>query len=262
MDSRAQTPHPAEPVVGPGPVGLAGPARLNALPEQRVAQGADAKSGEEFEVFAALAVCEREWAGLNPRARMRDPLTVDDVLSSRLISSPLRLLDICLVTDGGVACVVTSPEVAASLDRPPVYSRGYGDNAESQTITAFSDLTRPMLYRRAAEQAFTMAALGPEDVDLVYAYDPTTSFALWGLEEMGFAERGEGARLVESGALRPGGICLLSDQDRVAAAALRETLTAEGFTYTMQPARAGEPGGRRVKGTIYRIGWPASAVPP
>jgi acetyl-CoA acetyltransferase len=157
------------------------------------------------EVFAGLAVGEREWARMNPGARMREPLAAEDVLASRMISSPLRLLDICLVTDGGVAIVVTARDVAQTLDQTPVYIRGYGDAAESQTITALSDLARPALYRRAAEQAFAMAELGPEDVDLVYAYDPTTSFALWGLEEMGFAERGEAAALVESGALKPGG---------------------------------------------------------
>ncbi len=157
------------------------------------------------EAFAGLAVAEREWAGMNDGARMRDPLTVDDVLASRMISSPLRLLDLCLVTDGGVAVVVTSAEIARSLERAPVYIRGYGDQAESQTITALSDLVRPALFRRAAEQAYGMAGIGPEDVDLVYAYDPATSFALWGLEELGFAEPGRGVELVESGALGPGG---------------------------------------------------------
>lgn len=157
------------------------------------------------EAFAGLAVAEREWARLNPGARMRDPLTVDDVLASRMISSPLHLLDFCLVTDGGAALVVTTPEIAETLDRQPVYIRGYGDQAESQTITALSDLTRPTLYRKAAEQAYRMADLGPDDVDVVCVYDPATSFALWGLEELGFAERGRAVELVESGALGPGG---------------------------------------------------------
>ena len=157
------------------------------------------------EVFAGLAVAEREWARLTDGARMREPLTVADVLSSRMISSPLRLLDLCLVTDGGVAVVVTTPEIAETLAKAPVYIRGYGDQAESQTITMLSDLTSPALYRKAAEQAFSMAGLGPEDVDLVYAYDPASSFALWGLEQMGFAEPGGGRDLVESGALSPGG---------------------------------------------------------
>lgn len=157
------------------------------------------------EVFAGIAVAQREWARMNEGARMRDPLTVDDVLASRMISSPLRLLDFCLITDGGAALVVTSPQVAESLEKQPVYIRGYGDQAESQTITALSDLTRPALYRKAAEQAYAMAGLGSEDIDVVCAYDPATSFALWGLEELGFAERGCGRELVESGALGPGG---------------------------------------------------------
>jgi acetyl-CoA acetyltransferase len=157
------------------------------------------------EVFAGVAVAQRQWARMNEGARMRDPLTVEDVLASRMISSPLRLLDFCLITDGGAALVVTTPQIAETLDKQPVYIRGYGDQAESQTITALSDLTRPTLYRRAAEQAYRMAGLGPEDIDVVCAYDPATSFALWGLEELGFAERGRGRDLVESDALGPGG---------------------------------------------------------
>lgn len=161
--------------------------------------------GVGSEVFAGLAVAEREWARMNDGARMRGELTVEDVLASRMISSPLRLLDLCLVTDGGVAIVVTTPKIAQTLEKAPVYIRGYGDQAESQTITMLSDLASPALYRNAAGQAFRMAGLGPEDVDIVYAYDPATSFALWGLEQMGFAEPGRGRDLVESGALSPGG---------------------------------------------------------
>ena len=157
------------------------------------------------DAFAGLAVVERAWAGLHPGARMRTPLTLDDVLRSRMICSPLHLLDICLVTDGGAALVITGAEHVGASKKPPVYIRGYGDAAESQNVTALSDLTQPSLYRRAAERAFAMADLGPSDVDIVYPYDATTSFALWGLEQMGFAEPGQSRELVAEGAFAPGG---------------------------------------------------------
>jgi acetyl-CoA acetyltransferase len=157
------------------------------------------------EAFAQVAVSNRRWASLHPAARMRAPLTVDDVLSSRPITSPLNLLDICLVTDGGAAVVLVGADRAADAPRPPVHLLGFGDAAESQTVTGLSDLVRPALYRRAAGQAFLMAGIGPADVDVAYPYDPSTSFALWGMEEMGFAEPGGGAELFASGAAAPGG---------------------------------------------------------
>jgi acetyl-CoA acetyltransferase len=86
-----------------------------------------------------------------------------------------------------------------------VWLLGFGDVAESQNVTTLSDLTRPALYRKAAQQAYTMADVSPEDVDLAYPYDPTTSFALWGLEELGLAERGGGADLIASGTTGIGG---------------------------------------------------------
>lgn len=161
--------------------------------------------GASSEDFARAAVVQREWARLNPRARMRKPLSIEDVTGSRMIASPLHLFDICLVTDGGVAVVITAADKAREARRPPVWILGYGDVTESQNVTFLSDLTRPKLYRRAAEQAFSMAGLGPDDVDLVYPYDPTTSFVAWGLEELGFAERGEGTELICSGATGIGG---------------------------------------------------------
>jgi acetyl-CoA acetyltransferase len=161
--------------------------------------------GTTSEDFAQVAVTQRTWAASHPTARMRKPLTVEDVVGSRMISSPLHLFDICLVTDGGVALVMTRADLAADRPHPPVWLRGFGDVAESQNITYLSDLTRPVLYRKAAEQAYAMAGITPADVDLAYPYDPTTSFALWGLEELGLAERGEARELVASGATSAGG---------------------------------------------------------
>lgn len=155
--------------------------------------------------FAHLAVAQRDWARLHPSARMTSELRVQDVLESRMISSPLRLLDFCLVTDGGAAAVIVPGDMVPDLPRPPVYVLGFGDCAESQTITGLSDLTEPAFYRRATRTAFDMARIGPEEVDVVYPYDPTTSFALWGLEQMGFAAPGEAGDLASSGELGPGG---------------------------------------------------------
>jgi acetyl-CoA acetyltransferase len=159
----------------------------------------------KHEAFAEVAVSTRRWASQHPAARMRTPLTIADVLNSRPISSPLNLLDICLVTDGGAAVVMVRSDRAADAPHPPVHLLGFGDVAESQTVTGLSDLVSPALYRQSADRAFRMAGIGPADVDIVYPYDPSTSFALWGMEQMGFAEPGAGAELFSSGATAPGG---------------------------------------------------------
>lgn len=155
--------------------------------------------------FAALAVAQRKWAQLRPAAWMTKEITIDDVLESRMISSPLHLLDVCLVTDGGAAAVMVNADRVPDLPKDPVYVLGFGDCAESQTITGLSDLVEPALYRQAADTAYEMAKISPSDIDIVYPYDPTTSFAVWGLEQLGLAERGAGGDLAASGALAPGG---------------------------------------------------------
>ncbi|MDP9488106.1 MAG: thiolase, partial [Actinomycetota bacterium] len=92
--------------------------------------------GTTSEQLAEIAVATRKWAALNPDATMRAPISVDDVLSSRMISDPLHLLDCCLVTDGGGALVMTNQEHARSLRKPPVFVRGYGEAHTHWTIAA------------------------------------------------------------------------------------------------------------------------------
>jgi acetyl-CoA acetyltransferase len=156
--------------------------------------------------MARVAVGNRKWAQMHPKAMMRDPLTVDDVLASRMITSPLHLLDICLVSDGGGAMVMVSADEARHWNKQPVYVLGFGDCAETQSITYLQDYTRTPMLRRATEQAMRMAKIEHADVDVLYPYDPCTSHVIWGLEQMGFCRLGEGGPFVAEGNLEPGGI--------------------------------------------------------
>jgi len=155
--------------------------------------------------LAAVAVSNRRWAGLHPKAMMKAPLTIADVLASRMITSPLHLLDICLVTDGGGAAVMVAADEAKDRPKKPVYVRGFGDCAETQSITFMQDYTRPHMLRIAAEKAMQMAGITHADVDVLYPYDPCTFHVLWGLEMMGFCGFGEGGPFVAEGHLAPGG---------------------------------------------------------
>ena len=154
--------------------------------------------------LAEVAVAAREWARLNPKAFMREDLTVEDVLSSRLVSSPLSVRDCCLVTDGGGAAIVTSAERARDLAQPPVYLLGAGEAHWHRNISQMPDLT----VSAAAEsgpRAYSMAGVGPEDVDVAMLYDAFTINTVMFLEDLGFCEKGEGGPFVSGGTISPGG---------------------------------------------------------
>jgi acetyl-CoA acetyltransferase len=154
--------------------------------------------------LAEVAVAAREWAKLNPKAFMRDDLTVEDVLASRMVSSPLSILDCCLVTDGGGALLVTSPERAKDLRKPPVYLLGAGDAHWHRNISQMPDLT-VTAAADSGRRAYEMAGVGPQDVALAMLYDAFTINPILFLEDLGFCKKGEGGAFVEGGRIAPGG---------------------------------------------------------
>lgn len=160
--------------------------------------------GTTREQLAEVAVAAREWAKLNPKAFMREDLTVQDVLESRTVSSPLSVRDCCLVTDGGGAAIVTSAERARELQKPPIYLLGAGEAHWHRNISQMPDLT----VSAAAEsgpRAFEMAGIGVSDVDVAMLYDAFTINTVLFLEDLGFCEKGEGGAFVEGGRIAPGG---------------------------------------------------------
>lgn len=154
--------------------------------------------------LAEVAVSAREWARLNPDAFMRDPLSVDEVLASRMVSDPLTVRDSCLVTDGGGAYVLVRAEHARDLPRPPVYVLGSGTAVWHRQISSMPDLT-VSAARQSGEQAYRMAGLGAADMDMAQLYDAFTINTLLFLEDLGFCPKGEGGAFVADGHIRPGG---------------------------------------------------------
>jgi acetyl-CoA acetyltransferase len=156
--------------------------------------------------LAEVAVAAREWALLNPKAFRHDagPLTVDDVLTAPMISSPLTVADCCLVTDGGGAIVLTSAERARDLAKPPVRLLGYGE-ATGAAAMAISDDILDTGAADSARRAFARAGLTPADVDVAQLYDSFTITVLLSLEALGFCAPGEAVDLIRDGAIRPGG---------------------------------------------------------
>lgn len=159
--------------------------------------------GTKPEQLAEIAVTMRRHAGLNPVAKMRNPIRVEDVLESRVISAPLHLLDCCIISDGGGAVVVTSAERARDLAKPRVLLRGCGEAVCHQEIGAPDLLT--IAARQSSEQAFRMSGLTRDDVDLAAIYDSFTITLLVTLENLGFCKPGEGGAFVEGGRIGLGG---------------------------------------------------------
>ena len=154
--------------------------------------------------LAEVAVAARAWAAMNPEAFLRAPLTIEEVLASRMVSDPLSRLDCCLVTDGGAAVIMTRPERARDLKRKPVYFLGAGMAHFHRQITQMPDLT-VTAASASGPRAFAMAGLAPGEVDVLELYDAFTINTILFLEDLGYCPKGEGGRFVEDGAIAPGG---------------------------------------------------------
>lgn len=160
--------------------------------------------GTTPEQLAQVAVTFREHAAQNPEARLRKPITVDDVLTSPTIASPLHRLDCCVVTDGGGAVVMTSRERARDLKKPPVHLVGYGAAvARTQNSQIPDDLTTPAAL--SGPRAFAMAGVTPGEIDVAQIYDAFTITPMLALEDLGFCARGESGAFVADGNLTLGG---------------------------------------------------------
>jgi acetyl-CoA acetyltransferase len=154
--------------------------------------------------LAEVAVAARGWARLNPEAFMRDPLSIDDVLNSRMVSDPLSVRDCCLVTDGGGAYVLMRAEAAKNLPKKPVYVLGNATAVWNRQVSSMEDLTVTSAVESGA-RAYSMAGMSAKDMDVVQLYDAFTINTMLFLEDLGFCGKGESAAFVRDGGIAPGG---------------------------------------------------------
>ena len=159
--------------------------------------------GTTGEQLAEIAVTMRRHAGLNPEAKYREPITVEDVLASRIISSPLHLLDCCVISDGGGALVLTSVERARDLRRPPVVILGAAEALRHAEIGA-RDLLDVAAWQ-SGPLALERAGVKHADLDLATVYDSYTITVLTTLEALGFCRPGEGGAFCAGGRIGLGG---------------------------------------------------------
>jgi acetyl-CoA C-acetyltransferase len=159
--------------------------------------------GTTSEQLAEIAVTMRRHASMNPLAKFRDPITVEDVLTSRVVSSPLHLLDCCMISDGGGAVVVTSTERARDLRKKPVHLLGAAESCY-HTSAGVRDLTNAAA-KQSGPKALARAGVAHKDIDMAMIYDSFTITVLVTLESLGFCKKGEGGAFVQHGRIGLGG---------------------------------------------------------
>jgi acetyl-CoA acetyltransferase len=154
--------------------------------------------------LSTVAVNTRAHALLHPNAQMKTPLTSEQVVASKPIADPLRMLDCCIISDAAGAFVVTSAERALDMKQKPAYLLGVGEMHTHEHVMCAPDLTR-FGALESGRTAYAMAGVGPADIDVAQLYDCFTIVPIIELEELGFVEPGEGGAFFEAGHARIGG---------------------------------------------------------
>ena len=183
------------------PYGVSTPASMFPIPVLRYMK----THGITHEQIAMVAVVQREWAAKNPRATMKAPITVEDVLNSRMIAYPFRILQCCLVTDGGGALILTSADRAKDFPKKPVYILGTGESVETPMVSQMQTFDSSRAFRVAGPLAFREAGITHKDVDHLMIYDAFAHLPLYGLGDLGFMPHEETGKFIADGHTRPGG---------------------------------------------------------
>lgn len=174
------------------PYGTVGPPSILPIPLLRYMH----TYGLTHEQLAMVVVVQREWAARNPRAMLKDPISVEEVLAARMVAYPLRLPQCCLVTDGGGALVLVRSDRAKDHPKPPIYVLGAGEGYGSPMLSQMEDFTTSPAFRTAGAKAFEMAGITKDAIDHVMLYDAFAHLPIFALEDLGFVPRGEAGAFI------------------------------------------------------------------
>ncbi len=186
------------------PWGLTSQGALYAMTQRRFAH----ERGYTESDLGAVAVAQRAWAGLNPEAIMREPVTMEDYLASPYVVEPLHRLDYCLINDGGVALIIAEAGRAARMSERPVYIEAVGRSDLNGGATSLAPRLEDFYasaQREVARQVFNTAGYGPEDVSLMQVYDSFSVHVPLALEGYGYCQPGDVGRLFRDKGIGPGG---------------------------------------------------------
>jgi len=163
--------------------------------------------GAKQEHLAAVAVTMRKHASMKENAMNKEPLTLEDVINSRVIAAPLHKYDCSIISDGGAAFIVTTEEKARALgiQKPLAYLWGMGQGYSHQYLTTLKDLNQ--IYNAiesSGQRAFRTAGIGPKDIDVAFLYDCFTITVILEIEGLGFVPKGEGGPFALEGRMEIG----------------------------------------------------------
>lgn len=191
---------------GAAPADMAGAAGLMHIagPAAMALQRHKAVYGTTDEQFGWIAVSEREWAQKNPIALFREPMSIDDYLAKPYMVEPLRREDVTMLSDGGVAVVLTAADMVEDFAKRPVYIIGMAEQSNIRGEYTHDYLMREWI-RGVSDQIWSSAGLGPADIDALYIQNPTAVWVLQMLEHYGFCAPGDAGPWLAEGHTRPGG---------------------------------------------------------
>ena len=175
------------------PFGTFGPTTTFSIPVTRHMH----QYGTTREQMAEVSVATRKWAMMHPMARMKDPITIQDVMEARMICWPFTLLMCCLVTDAGGSIVLTTADRAKDLKHKPVYVLGTGEAVSHERVSSMRDMTTSDCARKSGQAAFEMAGVKHSDIDVAELYDAFAFTPMLALEDLGFVGPGESGPFVE-----------------------------------------------------------------
>jgi acetyl-CoA C-acetyltransferase len=155
--------------------------------------------------MAAVAVKNHFHGSLNPKAHMQKEITLENVLTSRMVASPFKIFDCSLITDGGSCVILAKPELARKLTDMPVHVVGSGQASDTIGLYERKTLTSLSSAKIAAKTAYGMAGIGPKDIQFAEVHDCFTFAELMAYEDLGFCKPGDGGTLAENNETRLGG---------------------------------------------------------
>jgi acetyl-CoA C-acetyltransferase len=202
--------------------------------------------------LAEVAVKNHYHGSLNPKAHMQKGITLEKALTSRMVASPLKLYDCSLITDGASCAIITKPELADKFTDQPVHIIGTGQASDTIGLYERESLTSLRAAKLAAQSAYKMAAVAPEDVDVAEVHDCFTIAEIMAYEDLGFSPIGEGGKLAESGETRLGGRLPVNTSGGLKAKGHPVGATGTAQAYEMYLQLTGQADKRQVKNA--RIG--------
>ncbi|MEM3673542.1 MAG: thiolase domain-containing protein [Candidatus Bathyarchaeia archaeon] len=204
--------------------------------------------GTTQEQLAAVAVKNHFHGSLNPKAHMQKEITLEQVLSSRVIAWPLKLFDCSLITDGASCLILAKPELAKKYTDTPVHIIGSGQASDTIGLYERESLTSIKAAKIAAKKAYEMAGIKPEDIDIAEVHDCFTIAEIIAYEDLGFCKSGEGGKLAENGETKLGGRIPVNTSGGLKAKGHPVGATGTAQAYEIYLQLTGQADKRQVKG--------------